>query len=225
VARARTPGPSVGETPGAGAGVRNDRAHLSSHEGLIHPSRTGSSVVVRAPNCRLKSGARWTRGKQQPWKRKFADRDFRPLAPPMGHADGRKDSTDRLMPPQAAGMSCYSVAEEITSICADYLVELRGFEPMANAGTVRSRAIRLFASHCAQSARGLRLRSRSKHAPRGSLSGAAHWRRRARLAVRRLDVAAGDAANTLLMNVACRLRVSPGVIRRGVRTPIGAATR
>jgi hypothetical protein len=33
-------------------------------------------------------------------------------------------------PPQAAGMSCYSVAEEITSICADFLVELRGFEPL-----------------------------------------------------------------------------------------------
>jgi hypothetical protein len=28
-------------------------------------------------------------------------------------------------------MSCYPVAQEITSICADYLVELRGFEPMA----------------------------------------------------------------------------------------------
>jgi hypothetical protein len=27
-------------------------------------------------------------------------------------------------------MSCYSVAEEITSIRADYLVELRGFEPL-----------------------------------------------------------------------------------------------
>jgi hypothetical protein len=26
------------------------------------------------------------------------------------------------MPPQPAGMSCYSVAEEITSICADFLV-------------------------------------------------------------------------------------------------------
>jgi hypothetical protein len=34
-----------------------------------------------------------------------------------------------LLPPQAAGMSCYSVAEEITSVCADFLVELRGFEP------------------------------------------------------------------------------------------------
>jgi hypothetical protein len=31
-------------------------------------------------------------------------------------------------PPQAAGMSCYSVAEEITSICADFLVELRSAE-------------------------------------------------------------------------------------------------
>jgi hypothetical protein len=33
---------------------------------------------------------------------------------------------------------------------ADFLVELRGFEPMAIAGTVRSRAIRLFASQCAR---------------------------------------------------------------------------
>jgi hypothetical protein len=36
---------------------RSALAHLSSHEELIHPSRTGSSVVVRAPNCRSKSGA------------------------------------------------------------------------------------------------------------------------------------------------------------------------
>jgi hypothetical protein len=43
-------------------------------------------------------------------KRKFAAGDFRPLAPPMGRGDGRKDSADRLMPPQAAGMSGYSVA-------------------------------------------------------------------------------------------------------------------
>jgi hypothetical protein len=29
--------------------------------------------------------------------------------------------------------SCYSVAEEITWVCADYLVELRGFEPLTSA--------------------------------------------------------------------------------------------
>jgi hypothetical protein len=34
-------------------------------------------------------------------------------------------------------MSCYSVAEEITSIRADYLVERRGFEPMAIASYSR----------------------------------------------------------------------------------------
>jgi hypothetical protein len=39
----------------------------------------------------------------------------------------------RLMPPQAAGMSCYCVAEEIASICAGFLVELRGFEPLTSA--------------------------------------------------------------------------------------------
>jgi hypothetical protein len=38
------------------------------------------------------------------------------------------------MRPQAAGMSCYSVAEEITSVRGDFLVELRGFEPMAIGG-------------------------------------------------------------------------------------------
>jgi hypothetical protein len=33
------------------------------------------------------------------------------------------------MPPQAAGMSRYPVAEEIMPGRADFLVELRGFEP------------------------------------------------------------------------------------------------
>jgi hypothetical protein len=35
------------------------------------------------------------------------------------------------MPPQAAGISYYSVAEEIAPILADFLVERRGFELMA----------------------------------------------------------------------------------------------
>jgi hypothetical protein len=35
---------------------------------------------------------------------------------------------------QVAEISRYSPDEEITSICADFLVELRGFEPMAIAG-------------------------------------------------------------------------------------------
>jgi hypothetical protein len=40
--------------------------------------------------------------------------------------------TTRLRPfsSQAAGMSRYSVAEEITSICADFVVERRGFKLM-----------------------------------------------------------------------------------------------
>jgi hypothetical protein len=41
------------------------------------------------------------------------------------------------MLPQAAGMSCSSVAEEITSICADFLVELRGFEPRCSCPSQR----------------------------------------------------------------------------------------
>jgi hypothetical protein len=44
-----------------------------------------------------------------------------------------------LPPPQAARISCYSVAEEILPGRADFLVELRGFEPMAIAGAARSR--------------------------------------------------------------------------------------
>jgi hypothetical protein len=37
------------------------------------------------------------------------------------------------MPPQAAGMSCYLVAKEITPVCEVFLVELRGFEPLTSA--------------------------------------------------------------------------------------------
>jgi hypothetical protein len=52
----------------------------------------------------------------------------------MSRGDVRKDSADRLTPSQAAGMSCYSVAEEITPICADFLVAdavLRNQSPVA----------------------------------------------------------------------------------------------
>ena len=48
---------------------------------------------------------------------------FGEIAPPMSRRDGRKDfSRPTAATPQAAEMSCYSVAEEITSICADFLV-------------------------------------------------------------------------------------------------------
>ena len=42
---------------------------------------------------------------------------------------GRGPSLLEQPSPQAAEMSCYSTDREITSICADYLVELRGIEP------------------------------------------------------------------------------------------------
>src|ERR1700722_16370983 len=54
----------------------------------FHPG-TGPSVEVRTPRA-VRNRARWTCGKQQPWKRKFAARDFRPHTPPMSHGDGRK---------------------------------------------------------------------------------------------------------------------------------------
>jgi hypothetical protein len=41
------------------------------------------------------------------------------------------DLADRPPPPQVAEISSYSANQEITRICADFLVELRGIEPMA----------------------------------------------------------------------------------------------
>jgi hypothetical protein len=61
------------------------------------------------------------------------------------------------MRPQASGMSRYSAAEEITPVRADFVVERRGFEPMAIAGAVRSRANSPFAGQCAKSAGSPRL--------------------------------------------------------------------
>jgi hypothetical protein len=51
----------------------------------------------------------------------------------MSRRDRGIDLADQLLRPQAAGMSCYSADLEITSICADFLVELRGFEPLTSA--------------------------------------------------------------------------------------------
>jgi len=47
----------------------------------------------------------------------------------MSRGDGRKYSATVCCRPQVAEMSCYSVGWEITLLCADFLVELRGFEP------------------------------------------------------------------------------------------------
>ena len=46
----------------------------------------------------------------------------------MSRRDGGIDVAGRLLPPQVAEMSCYSQDEEITSICADFVVGQRGFE-------------------------------------------------------------------------------------------------
>jgi branched-subunit amino acid aminotransferase/4-amino-4-deoxychorismate lyase len=56
---------------------------------------------------RLKPRER-ARGKEQPWKRKCAARDFRLHAPPMSRRDGGMDLADRLLTPQVAEMSRYS---------------------------------------------------------------------------------------------------------------------
>ena len=69
---------SVGraQTPNAGAAS----AHLAPGEGLIHPSQPGQASGFEPPTG-VRNRARWTRGKQQPWKRKFTARDFRQDAP------------------------------------------------------------------------------------------------------------------------------------------------
>jgi hypothetical protein len=43
------------------------------------------------------------------------------------------DMADPLLASQVAEMSCYSGDKEIASVCADFLVELRGFEPLTAA--------------------------------------------------------------------------------------------
>jgi hypothetical protein len=53
----------------------------------------------------------------------------------MSRRDAGVQLADRLPTPQAAEISCYSAAQEITSICADFLVERRGFELMAIAAS------------------------------------------------------------------------------------------
>ncbi len=53
------------------------------------------------------------------------------LARRSGAASRADPSADRLLPPKAAGMSCYSVAEKIVSGRADCMVERRGFKLMA----------------------------------------------------------------------------------------------
>ena len=58
----------------------------------------------------------------------------------MSRGDGRNDPADRPPPPQAAGMSCYPMAQEIMPARPDYLVELRGFEPQTSAVQALRRA-------------------------------------------------------------------------------------
>jgi hypothetical protein len=60
---------------------RSALARLSSREGLIHPSEPGQASVFEPPRAVRNRAWWWTRSKQQPWKRKFAARDFRQDAP------------------------------------------------------------------------------------------------------------------------------------------------
>ena len=59
----------------------------------------------------------------------------------MRRGDGGIDLADRLLPPQVAERPCDFADWEITSICADYPGELRGFEPLTSARSRRPRAV------------------------------------------------------------------------------------
>jgi hypothetical protein len=46
---------------------------------LVETGEAFDLLAARTPKA-IRNRARWARGKQQPWKRKFAARDFRPYA-------------------------------------------------------------------------------------------------------------------------------------------------
>ena len=104
-------------------------ARLSSGDELIHPIRTGSSVEVRThtyTGCGVYV-------QTATLETEICGQRLSTARAAMSHGDGRKESADRSLARQAAGMSCYSVAQEIVLGGADYLVELRGFEPLTSA--------------------------------------------------------------------------------------------
>jgi hypothetical protein len=114
------------------------------------------------------------------------------------------------------------VAKEITSICANFVVELMGFEPMAIAGAARSRAIPLFASKCAQAVRGTRLLDHDRRPRLGSsLFCLRPPPRRGRIAIRWIEV---DAAATQPTpeDGAGFVVVAPGWVRTDIGGPKGA---
>jgi hypothetical protein len=109
---------------------------------------TGASRALLAePLPALGSGGRkWAYGKGRSWHIRSVPESvgtwrtailrpetFVPTRPSTSRRHGGIDLADRPLPPQPAGMSRYSADEEITSICADLLVELRGIEPLTSA--------------------------------------------------------------------------------------------
>jgi hypothetical protein len=120
-------------TPGASVGVRNDPPRSFVFRRRADPiPPTGSKCRGSKPKGRSRSGAVGTY-KQQPWKRNFCRQRLSTARAPMSRKDGGMDLADRLMPSQVAEISSYSANQEITSICADFLVELRGIEPLTSA--------------------------------------------------------------------------------------------
>ena len=104
----------------SGPGLRRVLSRTSLRPST-RPSRTAWGWGCRSPARSSKRVADdYGRAPMHPAARSFNSRCR------SSRGDGRKASADRLMPPQAAGMSRYSAAEEITSICADFPVELRG---------------------------------------------------------------------------------------------------
>jgi hypothetical protein len=114
-------------TPGARAGVTNDPPLLICPQRLTNVRFRSSSLHTYTPS------------QQQLRKRKLAARDFGPRAPPMSRGDGRKDSADRLLPPQGTGMSRYSVAEEVLPLhhAGNFVLRERRHKASQNSELVR----------------------------------------------------------------------------------------
>ena len=103
--------------------VGSGRAHRQ------RPAERPRLLVDRADRALLAGGDGFHDGAGK----RDARRDWNAFAKRLPEADRLRAEqlpADRLLPPQAAGMSCYSAAEEIMP-----------FEPMAIVGAVRSRAI------------------------------------------------------------------------------------
>ncbi len=103
---------------------------------LLTAEGVGTSAIMRETNKSKTCVWRWQeRFGAEGFEGLLRDKTRPSRIPKLDPAVGDREIAlvDRLQPPQAAEMSCYLADGEITSICADFLVELRGIEPLTSA--------------------------------------------------------------------------------------------